>query len=167
MLYYHLSNIFEPFGFNRKIIGFDTFEGFASISDKDDPRITKQDFSDTSYQDLLEWVELQDSNRSVSHVNKVELVKGNAVDTIPGYVSENPHLIVALLYLDFDLYEPTKIALENFLPLVPKGGVVAFDELNTKKWSGETIALKEVLNINSVNLRKFYYDPWVSYYIVE
>ncbi len=167
MLYYHLSNIFEPFGFNRKIIGFDTFEGFDSISEKDDPRITSQDFSDTSFSDLQTWIDLHDTNRSVSHINKVELVVGNAVETIPIYVRENPHLIIAMLYLDFDLYEPTKVALENFLPLVPKGGIVAFDEVNSKKWSGETIALKEVLIINNLALKKFYYDPWVSYYIVE
>jgi hypothetical protein len=72
------------------------------------------------------------------------------VETIPIYVKENPHLIIAMLYLDFDLYEPTKVALENFLPLVPKGGIVAFDEVNSKKWAGETIALKEVLNINNL-----------------
>jgi hypothetical protein len=96
-----------PFGFNRKIIGLDTFEGFDSISLKDNPRVTSKDFSDTSFSELQTWIDLHDTNRSVSHVNKVELVKGKAVETIPVYVRENPHLIIAMLYLDFDLYEPT------------------------------------------------------------
>ena len=30
-LYYHLSSIIEPYNYNRKIIGFDTFEGIKSI----------------------------------------------------------------------------------------------------------------------------------------
>ena len=35
-----------------------------------------------------------------------------------------------MLYLDFDLYAPTKAALETFLPRMPKGAILAFDELN-------------------------------------
>ena len=31
MLYSHLSSIHEPYAINRKIVGFDTFEGFRSI----------------------------------------------------------------------------------------------------------------------------------------
>jgi hypothetical protein len=98
---------------------------------------------------------------------KIELVKGDALTTIPQYIKDNPHLIIALLYLDFDLYEPTKIALEYLLPLVPKEGIVAFDELNQKRRQGETIALKEHLSISGINLRRFFYDPHVAYYIVE
>ena len=72
-----------------------------------------------------------------------------------------------MLYLDFDIYEPTKVALDHLLPLVPKGGIVGLDEINCKKWQGETIALKEVLSINGLRLQKFFYDPWVSYFVVE
>ena len=39
MTFFHLSNILEPFAFTRKIIGFDTFEGFASVSDRDPARV--------------------------------------------------------------------------------------------------------------------------------
>jgi hypothetical protein len=71
------------------------------------------------------------------------------------------------LYLDFDIYAPTSTALKHLLPLVPKGESVGFDEVNCKKWQGETIALKEYLTLSDISLRKFYYDPWVSYYVVE
>ncbi len=166
-LYNHLSTILEPYNFNRKIIGFDTFEGFRSISNKDSENLGEDDFSDTNFELLSRWAKLQDENRAVSHIEKIEIVKGNALETIPKYVQSNPHLIVALLYLDFDIYEPTKIALEYLMPLVPKGGLVALDEINCKKWKGETIALKETLTINGLRLRKFFYDPWVSYFEVE
>jgi Macrocin-O-methyltransferase (TylF) len=166
-LYYHLSSILEPFNFNRKVIGFDTFEGFRSISNKDDSRTTEMEFSDTDYEKIKMWSKLQDLNKAVPHISKIELVKGDATETIPQFVSENPHLIIALLYLDFDIYAPTCVALKHLLPLVPKGGVVGFDEINCKKWQGETIALKENIVIGNVALRKFYYDPWVSYYVVE
>ena len=48
MLYAYMSEILEPFAINRKIIGFDSFEGFRSISSENDPKnISKQDFSDS------------------------------------------------------------------------------------------------------------------------
>ena len=166
-LYNHLSTILEPYNFNRKIIGFDTFEGFRSISSDDQDKLSEADFSDTNVDLLSSWAGLQDKNRPVSHIEKMELIQGDATKTIPKYVAQNPHLIVAMLFLDFDIYEPTKVALEHLLPLVPKGGIVGLDEINCKKWQGETIALKEVLSINDLRLQKFFYDPWVSYFVVE
>jgi hypothetical protein len=166
-LYYHLSTILEPFGFNRKIIGFDTFDGFRSLSDHDHSNLSQSDFSDTSVDMLSRMASLHDKNRAVPHIEKIELVEGDACETIPKYVEENPHLIIAMLYLDFDIYEPTSVALKELLPLVPKGGLVGFDEVNAKKWSGETVALKEHLSLSGISLQKFYYDPWVSYYIVD
>lgn len=164
----HLSTILEPYNFNRKIIGFDTFEGFSSISKvKDNVNLTQDDFSDTSFSMLNKCAEITSLNRSVSHIPKIELVKGDATSTIPEFVKNNPHLIIALLYLDFDIYEPTKTALEYLLPLVPKGGIVAFDQINSQKWFGETVALKEKLEIGSISLKKFNYSPEESYFVVE
>ena len=166
-IYAHLSSILEPYNFNRKIIGFDTFEGFRSISNKDPKGINEKDFSNTNLNHLKKWVNVFDENRAVSHIPKIELIKGNAINTIPKYINDNPHLIISLLYLDFDIYEPTSVALKNFLPLVPKGGIIGFDEINSKKWEGETIALKENIVLENIKLKKFYFDPWVSFYEVE
>ena len=115
----------------------------------------------------MQWSSLQGKNKAVNHIDKIELIKGDAIKTIPEYVANNPHLIIALLYLDFDIYEPTKTALEYLLPLVPKGGIVGLDEISCKKWQGETIAFKECVPLKTVKLKKFSYDPWVSYYEVE
>jgi hypothetical protein len=54
----------------------------------------------------------------------------DAINTIPEYIENNPQLVCSLLWLDFDIYEGTKVALENILPRMPKGAVIAFDELN-------------------------------------
>ena len=167
MLYQHLSSIYEPISHHRKIIGFDTFTGFPSISKKDPENLKAGMLQGASKQHLLEWIKIQDLNRSLGNIEKIELIEGDANLTIPKYVEETKHLLVSLLYLDFDLYEPTLTALKNFLPLMPKGGVVAFDELSQKTFFGETVALKETLDINKLRLTKFYYDPNVSYYIIE
>jgi len=167
MLFYHLSSIYEPYALNRKIISFDSFEGFKKISDKDEKNIDPNDFSDTNYEVLNSISRINDLNRPISHIQKIEIIEGEASKTIPKYKKEHPELIIALLYLDFDLYEPTKIALKELFELVPNGGIVAFDELNSKKWKGETIAFKEYFSELNIRLQKFYYDPWMSYFIVD
>jgi len=164
MAFAKLSANLEPMAIHRKIIGFDTFEGFPSVSEKDGniPKDFKED-SDT-FGELLKAIEVYDNNRFLSQFPKVELIKGDASKTIPEYVKNNSHLVVALLFLDFDLYEPTKVALEYFLPRIPKGGIIAFDELNNEFWKGETIAALEVLkSFNSYKIEKFYFDPNIAF----
>ena len=84
---------------------------------------------DDSVQDLIQWLKLREG-------------EGSKLDYI-NFIKENPHLMVSLLFLDFDLYEPTKCALENFLPRMPLGGIIAFDELDNPLWPGETLAMLE------------------------
>lgn len=163
MTFFHMSNIYEPFAFTRKVIGFDTFEGFPSISTSD-PTAVVGHLSDTNYPLISELVRSQEINKALPNINKIELVKGDVHKTIPEYKKNNPQLIIALLYLDFDLYEPTKLALEELLPLVPQGGIIAFDELNQFRWAGETKALDAILGITNVELKKFSFDPHVSYF---
>jgi hypothetical protein len=115
---------------------------------------------------LKKSIKINDLNRPIPHIPKCELIKGDAVQTIPEYVKNNPELIISMLYLDFDIYEPTKVALKEFLPLMPKGGVVVFDELNMHRWAGETAALKECLNLNDIKLQKIGTDPWPSYFVI-
>ena len=164
MTFFQMSNVYEPFTFTRKIIGFDSFEGFPSTSGND-PTATVGHLSDTNFSRITELIKWQEINKALPSIPKIELVKGDAMETIPHYKKQNPHLVISLLYLDFDLYEPTRIALEEFLPLVPIGGIVAFDELNQYRWAGETKALNEIIGIKNVELRKFSFDAHVSYFI--
>lgn len=163
MLYSHLSSVIEPFSINRKIIGFDTFSGFQSITESDG-NVTNSDFSRSNLTTLKKSIELFDMNRVQSHITKTELVIGDAVETIPKWVSENNETIISLLYLDFDLYKPTVVALENMFELVPPGGIIAFDEFSYDKFPGETQAFKEILG-NKYKLQKFNYHPFIAYFI--
>lgn len=69
-----------------------------------------------------------------------------------------------MLILDTDLYQPTKVALQNFLPLMPKGAIVVLDEVAYRNFAGETQALKEVLDLNKVELKRFPYEGSVGYF---
>ncbi len=171
MTFAQLASIYEPFNHTRKIVGFDTFVGFPSTTAKDHHQGGHQEKGDLSTYDgiedeILQAVELFDKNRPLSHIPKVILVKGDAHITIPKYIENNPHTIVSMLYLDFDLYEPTKVALDVLLPRIPMGGIIAFDELNCPNFPGETLATMEVLGIRNLNLKKTPFDPWITYAII-
>ncbi|MDE2588115.1 MAG: class I SAM-dependent methyltransferase, partial [Patescibacteria group bacterium] len=135
MTFAQLSSIFEPVNHQRKIIGFDTFSGFPELHKSDKKSISqhmhKGGLGVNSYDDLQKCIALFNSNRFLSHIPKIELIKGNATVTIPKFLKDNPHIVVSLLYLDFDIYKPTKVAIENFVPRMPKGSVIVFDELNS------------------------------------
>ncbi|PLX66988.1 MAG: dTDP-6-deoxy-L-hexose 3-O-methyltransferase [Denitrovibrio sp.] len=166
-----LSSIFEPVNHTRKIIGFDTFEGFVDIHDKDKKGGTSSHFktgglTGLNYDDVQKGVEVYDLNRPLNHIEKVELIKGDLCVTAPKYVEENPHLVVSLLYLDVDLYEPTLKALEVFYPRMPKGSIIVFDELNAKMFPGETRAVEEFLGFNNIKIERFPFDSYVSYCVV-
>lgn len=171
MTWAHLSEIFEPFNHLRNIIGFDTFEGFAEIDDLDKTgtadQLKKGGLAIDSYNDILEAIEIYDQNRVLNHIGKVKLVKGDASFTIEKYVKSNPHLVVSLLWLDFDVYKPTKAALLNLLPRIPKGGIIAFDELNHEVWPGETVAVVEAIGLSNLRIKRFEFGSTVSYAIIE
>lgn len=76
---------------------------------------------------------------------------GDATKMIQSFIKETPHLLVSLLYLVFDIYEPTKVALREIMPRVIKGGVVAFDELNCAEFAGETRALLEEMDLRELS----------------
>jgi hypothetical protein len=108
-----------------------------------------------------------DSNRFLNMKQKIELVKGDANETIPRYLADNQHLLVSLLYMDFDVYGPTVVALTEFLPRIPKGGIVAFDEVNNPDWPGETLALLEKLDLKRHRLECLEYEPNISFIQID
>lgn len=169
MSWMHFSSILEPYNYMRRVIGFDTFVGFPNIHEED-LKGTSQYLEpgalqthESTYDELRKLAAIHDRNRPLGHMQKVELVKGDACLTIPEYVEKNPHLLVSLLYLDFDIYEPTKVALEHLYPRVVRGGIVAFDELNCKEYPGETTAMLDVLGMPA--LRRSPFDPMISYFV--
>jgi len=164
-----LSAILEPENLTRRIYGFDTFEGFPTLSAKDQNVHTQThvgDLKSSSHEELGALLALFDQDRFLGHIPKVELIKGDIAATAPKFVAEHPHLLVSLLFIDCDLYEPTEAALQHFLPRMPKGAVVAFDELDNPQWPGETLAMLEATTGAKLELRRLEWDPYISYAIL-
>lgn len=174
MSWAQISSIYEPVGgVTREIFGFDTFSGFPSLHEADlknvagDLHKVGDLATPKSYDNLIKCIDLYNKNRFLSQFPKIHLIKGDFMETADSFFQNYPHVIPALLYLDFDIYEPTKKALEVFYPRMPKGSVIVFDEANDASWPGETKAIYEVLDVKSLHFKKIDFDIKISYAVVE
>ena len=161
-----LSTILEPENLTRRIYGFDTFEGFPSLSDNDSSGFTKSrvgDLKAPSYDELIALIAEYDRDRFLGNIPKVELVKGDIAKTAPDFIQSHPHLVVSLLFIDCDLFEPTKAALAAFVPRMPRGAILAFDELDNPLWPGETLAALDALGVRNLRLQRLEWDPYISF----
>lgn len=165
-----LSTILEPENLTRRIYGFDTFAGFPSVSDADRSSFAKSKVGDldaSSHDELKALLVQYDKDRFLGHIPKVELIKGDIASTLPAFVESHPHLVVSLLFIDCDLFDPTKAAIEALIPRMPKGAIIAFDELDNPLWPGETLAVLETLGLRNLRLQRLEWDPYISFAEIE
>ncbi len=169
-LYESFRGMYEPYNHGRKIIGFDTFEGFPSTHTKDGKHniVEKGAYSTTkNYEDYLDQILTYHERESpLSHIKKYEIVKGDASKTIHKFLEENPHIVIAYAYFDFDIYEPTFECLKAIKNRLCKGAIIGFDELNTKQFPGETVAFDEVFGIGNYTIHRSPISSAQSYIIV-
>ena len=166
-----LRAIYEPYNRHKKIIGFDTFEGFPSVDKKDgeSKNTSVGSYSVTkNYESYLDQVlSYHESESPIAHLKKYDIIKGDASTTLEKYLQQHPETIIALAYFDFDVYEPTKKCLELIKGRLSKGSIIGFDELNFSEFPGETIAFDEVLGIKNYRIVRSPITPLPSYVIVE
>ena len=166
-----LRSIYEPFNRHRKIILFDTFEGFPSVAREDgqsDLMQVGQLMTTKNYDDFLSHVmHNQEAVNPLNHIKKYEICKGEAAEQLEKYLTDHPETIISLGYFDFDLYEPTKKCLELIKDRLVKGSVLGFDELNDPDSPGETLALMESFGLRNIALKRYRYASRVSYFVVE
>jgi hypothetical protein len=167
----NLRGIYEPYNYNRKIIGFDTFEGFKNTDTKHDGEhsIIKDGAYNVSenYETYLTQIMQVHQNESpLNHINKFEIIKGDAPVLLKEYLQRNPQTIIAMAHFDFDIYKPTLDCLNLIKPHLIKGSVLSFDELNDPNFPGETKALNESFGLNNIQLKRFPICPMQSYFIV-
>ena len=151
--FFHSLSLLEPSYELREIIGFDTFSGITGITDSDKNKyrvINDGDFCFTRKDELIEIAKIHESfKNNYFNKNRIHFVEGNVMNTIPSFLNDNPHKLISLLYLDMDVYAPTKFAIDHCLPRMCKGSIIAFDELYYRSFPGETKALLECFNINN------------------
>lgn len=166
-----LRGIYEPFNHNRKLVGFDTFEGLTEIggSDKASEFIREGAYSTSqNYADELRKIlKTLEQECPIPHITKHEIVQGDVRQTVPAYLERNPQTVIAMAYFDMDIYEPTKVALEAIMPYVTKGTILGFDEMNWDVCPGPTRALDEVIGLKNCRVMRSPLQPIPGYVIVE
>jgi len=125
---------------HKHIFSFDSFEGLQTFSEEDgNSTVLKGSYkgNEDVLRTMIDFFEFEEW---------IHLVKGDALETIPQFEKENPHIMFSFVYLDFDLYKPTKVALEFVSKRLSPGGIIAFDQALTNTWPGEGQAMLEFLS---------------------
>lgn len=170
-LFESFRGIYEPFNHNRKLIGFDTFSGFPSVDAKDGDSaiaaVGKYSVTENYEQYLEKILQYHEQESPISHLQKFELIKGDASVELEKYLTDNPETIISLAYFDFDIYEPTQKCLKLIKNHITKGTVLGFDELNVRDFPGETLAFKEELGLQNHAVKRSKYSSVNSYIVIE
>jgi hypothetical protein len=102
-------------------------------------------------------------------VERCRIINGDIQQMLPAFLQQNSGLKIALLHLDMDIYQPTKVALELLYDRVLAGGVILFDEYGLVPWEGETRAVDEFFAARQLQpvIRKFPFAQTPHGYIIK
>lgn len=146
---------------SRKIVGFDAFGKFPqNLSNKNDIDFVERFEKAGGYGISKEELTLHLDNKKMTNY---ELVEGDIADSLPSYIEKNPSLKIALLHIDVDVYEPTKVILENLWDKIVPNGILMLDDYGTVE--GETKAVDEFFKSKNVSIYKPKYYHIPSYII--
>ena len=126
----YIGKTCEELNLQKKIWGFDTFNGFVkdSFTNKDvdikSGKEAKHDSSDVYY--TLEEVKKNIYKHDPKNFDKYNLIKGDVIKTLD--IEENLPKNISLLRLDTDMYKTTKKQLDVLFSRLSKGGILHIDD---------------------------------------
>jgi len=145
---------------SKKIIAFDIFGEFPEAQYENDKK-KREKFIREAGNKSIGKDEMISIFKKLDLYHNIELVEGNILDTVPEYKTENPHLKISLLHIDVDLYEPTKAVLEEFYPLMVKGGIVILDDYGA--FAGANKAIDDFFKAGNIKIQKLNYSYAISF----
>tara|TARA_B100000315_G_C14438231_1_gene523446 strand:+ start:175 stop:942 length:768 start_codon:yes stop_codon:yes gene_type:complete len=171
VLFENLRAIYEPFNQSRRIVGFDTFKGYTSFTEKDVKSETVKEGSynlSNDYKEYLEkLIDFHEKNNVLSNIKKHQIIEGDVTQSVPKYFNDHTEAVVALAYIDCGLYKPVKVCIETILPHLIPGSVIMLDEFNAPEQPGETIAFREVMKENKYSVIRSKYINDRTFIIME
>ena len=145
-----LLETFCPADRTRLVYGFDHFMGLVNHSSEDKGKAGRsapgKERWKAPVEHVRELVDLHNDDGMIAGVERVRLIEGDVLETLPRFVTDNPGLRVSLLHLDADLHDPTRAALDFVYPLLVPGGIVCIDEYGMVPWEGEASAVDRFLD---------------------
>ncbi len=148
----------------RPMIGFDIFGTFPPTEFEADQAQLDRFISGAGDQSI-DVEQLREVLRKKGCDQRVDLVKGNILETVPEYVAKNPQMRIALLNLDTDVYEPAVTILEHLYPRIVPGGVLVLDDYGT--FPGETKAVDDFFRGRGEKIQRFSFCETPCYIIKE
>jgi hypothetical protein len=147
---------------NKKVLGFDSFEGFdQSIAfdltlggAKDDNKVLGG-FGDTSCDLVAQKI------KRLGLGEKITIVRGYFRDTLPSVAD----LSFCFVHLDCDTYRSYFDCLNCFYSRTVQGGVILFDEYNDPAWPGCNQAIDEFLADKQERPLEIISDNMIKYFI--
>jgi len=171
VLFENLRAIYEPFNQSRRIVGFDTFKGYTSFSNKDRCGETIKEGSynlpDNYKQYLEKLIDYHEKNNVLANVKKHQVIEGDVTQTVPKFFKDNPETVVALAYFDCGLYKPVKVCIETIKSYLIPGSVLMLDEFNSPEQPGETIAFREIMKDTRYSVLRSKYINDRTFIIIE
>jgi O-methyltransferase len=152
---------------------FDSFEGLPPVQAIDGPMAKnwQQDVAGPIYFDncTASLASVQQNFRQLGLLTEggpfpVTLHKGWFEQTVPAFAQLHPGPI-ALLRLDGDWYESTKVCLENLYPLVSENGIVIIDDYYA--WDGCAVAVHEYFGQQRLNHRIRALPDFSAAYVIK
>lgn len=149
------------FGDKREVWAIDSFSGFSQPHAFDNLNEKRIRYLNDKYgkysQDYVKGY-LRNIQSSPSSIKRTTFIEGY----VPAIFSTLPDARIALLNLDFDLYEPIKASLEYFWDKMEVGGIILLDEydhdFDQEKWRGAKIAIDDFCKTNSTELQRGFGD---------
>jgi SAM-dependent methyltransferase len=131
----NLRAIYEPLHFNRRIVCFDTFEGYQGFSEKDKAtRLHREGTYGVGGEDYAAFlshllIQHEKSNAMGHNNGKHRVIQGDCRITIPQFFADQPNEYLALAFFDVNSYDPTLKAFDHVWNKLVPGGIVAFWQL--------------------------------------
>jgi hypothetical protein len=136
---------------SRTIIGFDAFGRFPKPQQAATTDLAFIEKFEAAAGDGISLTELQQC-LDFKGITNTKLIAGDIMQTLPQYLSEHPELRIAILHIDVDVYEPSKLALDLLYKHIVTGGLIIFDDYGTVE--GETLAVDEFVKQHKLQLKK-------------
>ncbi len=160
-----LLKIFEPNSF-KKVVGFDTFGDFPNSTLEFEKRSVKKFLKESKFSKKNIYLDVKKKIKEAKLEHRSELIKGDILKTSKNYVKNHKGFRISLLHIDLDTYNGTKHTLENFFPLVSRGGIIIFDEYGSRGW-GESDAVDEYFKDKKNKIIKTEFGKKPTAYLIK
>jgi len=159
----------ELFKMKNKLIGFDVFSNIFPNTKYKNEKKQRAHWIKTAGSSSISDKQLQNIFKK-KKIKNFELIKGDALKTIPKYKEKNSDFKILLLNVDIDFVETTSCVFENFYDNVVNGGIIIFDNYQGKGtgglyYKGETMVINKFLKKKKKKILKFPYFNRPSYII--